>query len=115
MVINPIWTDGFVEFTWIYIYIGLSQKKTLFQIIFKKGQKQQNGEFLEFDIKWWWKINAAWLLLAPTGPSVIGGMDYIAKIYRVNICSVMLYDDKDLYDSNFFQHSRCQFIKEFTN
>ena len=41
--------------------------------------------------------NAAWLLLilAPAGPSVIGGMDYIAKIYRVNICCVMLYDDVD--------------------
>ena len=25
-------------------------------------------------------------------------MDYIAKIYRVNICCAILYDDKDLYD-----------------
>ena len=33
------------------------------------------------------------LILAPAGPAVIGGMDYIAKIYRVNICSVMLDDD----------------------
>ena len=35
------------------------------------------------------------MILAPAGPAVIGGMDYIAKIYRVNICCVMLYDDVD--------------------